>query len=59
MVVEHDKEMMLNSDHIIDVGPGAGRHGGEIVAQGSPREFLKLKSTTAQYLEEKLSIKYL
>lgn len=56
LVVEHDKEMMLKSDHIIDVGPGAGRHGGEIVAQGTPKEFLKLKSTTAQYLEEKLSI---
>jgi excinuclease ABC subunit A len=56
LVVEHDKEMMLKADHIIDVGPGAGRHGGEIVAQGNPKEFLKLKSTTAKYLEEKLSI---
>ena len=57
LVVEHDKEMMLEADYIIDVGPGAGRHGGEIVAQGSPKEFLKLSSTTANYLEEKLRIK--
>jgi len=56
LVVEHDKEMMLKADHIIDIGPGAGRHGGEIVAQGNPKEFLKLNSTTAQYLEEKIRI---
>ena len=57
LVVEHDKEMMLKADHIIDIGPGAGRHGGEVVAQGSPKKFIKQGSTTAQYLEEKLSIK--
>ena len=56
LVVEHDKEMMLKADYIIDVGPGAGRHGGEVVAKGSPKDFIKLQSTTAQYLEEKLSI---
>jgi excinuclease ABC subunit A len=56
LVVEHDKEMMLKADYIIDVGPGAGRHGGEVVAQGSPQDFIKLQSTTAQYLVEKLSI---
>ncbi|MEM7107518.1 MAG: excinuclease ABC subunit UvrA, partial [Bacteroidota bacterium] len=56
IVVEHDKDMMLASDHIIDIGPGAGRHGGEIVAQGSPENFLKLGSTTAKYLEETLQI---
>jgi len=56
LVVEHDKEMMLKADHIIDVGPGAGRHGGEIVAQGIPKDFVKQKSTTAMYLEEKLKI---
>jgi len=56
LVVEHDKEMMLKADYIIDIGPGAGRHGGEIVAQGKPKEFLKFQSTTAKYLEEKLQI---
>ena len=56
LVVEHDKEMMLESDYIIDIGPGAGRHGGEVVAQGSPKKFLKQQGTTADYLEEKLRI---
>ena len=51
IVVEHDKDMMLESDHIIDIGPGAGRHGGLIVAQGGPQEFLDLNSTTAEYLK--------
>lgn len=50
IVVEHDKDMMLNADYIIDVGPGAGRFGGEIVAQGTPDEFLKQKSVTADYI---------
>ena len=56
IVVEHDKEMMLESDHIIDIGPGAGRHGGYIVAQGSPDFFLKNKSTTALYLDNQKKI---
>ncbi len=50
IVVEHDKDMMLNADYIIDIGPGAGRHGGEIVAQGTPDEFLKQQSVTADYI---------
>jgi excinuclease ABC subunit A len=58
IVVEHDKEMMLESDYIIDIGPGAGRHGGQVVAQGDPAAFLKSNSTTAQYLQGKLSIPY-
>jgi excinuclease ABC subunit A len=58
IVVEHDKEMMLKSDYIIDIGPGAGRHGGQIVAEGDPARFLKNQSTTAQYLAGKLSIAY-
>jgi excinuclease ABC subunit A len=51
LVVEHDKDMMLSSDHIIDIGPGAGRHGGRIVAEGSPKEFLIKDGVTAQYLK--------
>lgn len=58
IVVEHDKEMMLESDYIIDIGPGAGRHGGLVVAQGDPVSFLKNKSTTAQYLKGDLFISY-
>lgn len=50
VVVEHDKDMMLSSDHILDIGPGAGRHGGQVVAQGNPNDFLKQKSKTANYL---------
>ncbi len=58
IVVEHDKEMMLEADYIIDVGPGAGRHGGHIVAEGDPETFLKIDSTTAKYLSGKMGIKY-
>ncbi|MEQ9591696.1 MAG: excinuclease ABC subunit UvrA [Cyclobacteriaceae bacterium] len=58
IVVEHDKEMMLESDHIIDIGPGAGRHGGEVVAAGDPDTFLKKNSTTARYLKNQLGITY-
>ena len=56
LVVEHDKEIMLESDYIIDIGPRAGEHGGKIVAYGTPEEFLKKNSTTAQYLSGKLNI---
>lgn len=56
IVVEHDKEMMLASDHIIDIGPGAGRHGGHIVAQGDVKAFLNSNSATAQYLNGKIKI---
>ncbi len=59
IVVEHDKEMMLESDYIIDIGPGAGRHGGTVVAAGTPEEFLKINSTTSNYLTGKLRIPYL
>jgi excinuclease ABC subunit A len=58
IVVEHDKEMMLEADYIIDVGPGAGRHGGHIVAEGDPETFLKIDSTTAKYLSGKIGITY-
>ena len=56
IVVEHDKDMMLDSDYIIDVGPGAGRHGGQIVAEGNPTAFIKNSTTTAAYLSGKLAI---
>lgn len=56
LVVEHDKEIMLESDYILDIGPGAGEHGGRIIAQGVPSEFIKQNSTTARYLAGKISI---
>jgi excinuclease ABC subunit A len=56
IVVEHDKDMMLESDYIVDVGPGAGVHGGRIIAAGVPKEFLKQNSETAQFLNGKKRI---
>lgn len=56
IVVEHDKEIMLAADYLIDIGPGAGVHGGQIVAQGSPEEVAKGESITAQYLSNKKRI---
>ena len=56
LVVEHDKDMMLQSDYIVDIGPGAGRHGGTIVGQGTPEEFLKNNSTTAKFLSGEINI---
>jgi excinuclease ABC subunit A len=56
IVVEHDKEMIERSDHVIDIGPGAGVHGGEIVAQGTPAEILSLNTTTAQYMNGEMFI---
>ncbi|MBE49266.1 MAG: excinuclease ABC subunit A [Flammeovirgaceae bacterium] len=50
IVVEHDKEMMLNSDYIVDIGPGPGVDGGEIVAQGHPKVFKSQDTLTAKYL---------
>ncbi|BDD11260.1 UvrABC system protein A [Fulvitalea axinellae] len=56
LVVEHDKDMMLDSDYVLDIGPGAGIHGGTIVASGSPKEFLKQGSITAKYLNGEMAI---
>jgi excinuclease ABC subunit A len=50
LVVEHDKDIMLAADHLIDIGPKAGYHGGKIVAQGTPAELLKLDTLTSGYL---------
>jgi excinuclease ABC subunit A len=57
IVVEHDEEMMLNADQIIDIGPGAGVHGGELIAQGTLEEIVKVKeSITGQYLSGRRDI---
>ena len=56
IVVEHDEDMMLASDHLVDIGPGAGVHGGQIVAQGPPQSHLDSNSITARYLTGAASI---
>jgi excinuclease ABC subunit A len=56
IVVEHDKDIMLDSDYIIDIGPRAGEHGGRVVAEGTPEEFLRQGSTTSRYLSNELRI---
>ncbi len=56
LVVEHDKEMMLEADYVIDMGPGAGRHGGHIVAAGIPQEILESGGITSKYLSGKLGL---
>ncbi|MBI9033227.1 MAG: excinuclease ABC subunit UvrA [Bacteroidales bacterium] len=56
IVVEHDKDMILAADHVIDIGPGAGRHGGEIVAQGKPGTMQACESLTCAYLSGKKAI---
>ncbi|MBR3654080.1 MAG: excinuclease ABC subunit UvrA [Elusimicrobia bacterium] len=57
IVVEHDEDTMRTADYLIDLGPGAGVHGGQVVASGTPKEVMKVKnSVTAQYLNGKLSI---
>lgn len=50
VVVEHDKDIMLKADYIIDIGPGAGRKGGRVVFQGTPEEMLRTDTVTARYL---------
>lgn len=56
IVVEHDKDMILSSDYVIDMGPGAGRHGGYVVAHGTPEEIMKSDTLTANYLNKKKEI---
>ncbi len=56
IVVEHDKDMILASDYIVDIGPGAGTHGGKIVAEGNAEEIVKQNSLTVQYLNGKKEI---
>ena len=56
IVVEHDKDMILRADHIIDIGPMAGKNGGEIISEGNPKKLKKQKTLTAQYLNHKKNI---
>jgi excinuclease ABC subunit A len=57
IVVEHDEQTLRTADHIVDLGPGAGVHGGKVVAQGTPKEVMKVKeSLTGQYLAGKLKM---
>ena len=56
LVVEHDKDMMLAADYIVDIGPFAGRHGGEVVFQGTPHQMLQTQTLTSRYLSGELSI---
>lgn len=59
IVVEHDQDAILTADYVIDIGPGAGEHGGQIVAKGTPKEVLaNKKSLTGQYLSGKKQIEY-
>lgn len=57
LVVEHDKDIMLAADYLIDIGPDAGKHGGEVVAKGTPANFLKLNTLTSSYLNGEVQIK--
>ncbi|HKJ42719.1 MAG TPA: excinuclease ABC subunit UvrA [Sunxiuqinia sp.] len=56
IVVEHDKDMMLSADYVVDMGPYAGRHGGEVVAAGTPQDVLKADTLTSKYLSGELTI---
>ena len=56
LVVEHDKEIMLRADHLIDIGPFAGKNGGEIISQGTPNSILKEDTLTSKYLNNSLQI---
>ncbi|KKP98983.1 MAG: UvrABC system protein A [Parcubacteria group bacterium GW2011_GWC1_38_17] len=56
LVVEHDKQTILESDWIVDIGPGAGKHGGNIIFEGSPEKLKKAKTLTAQYINKERKI---
>jgi len=56
VVVEHDKQTILSADWVVDIGPGAGKHGGRVVFQGTPKQLLKAKTLTGQYLSGKKRI---
>ena len=56
LVVEHDKEMIMEADHVIDMGPAAGVHGGEVVGQGTPKQFAKAKTLTNDFISGRREI---
>jgi len=56
LVVEHDKDMIVEADYVIDIGPKAGRFGGQIISKGTPKELLNETTITAQYLSGKMAI---
>ena len=57
IVVEHDEDTMLEADHIVDIGPGAGSHGGQVIAQGTAKEIMEVEeSITGQYLSGKMQV---
>lgn len=56
IVVEHDRDMIEQADHVIDMGPKAGKHGGEIISQGSPRDLMHHHTLTARYINRELSL---
>ena len=57
IVVEHDEDTMLEADHIVDIGPGAGSHGGQVIAQGTAKEIMEVEeSVTGQYLSGKMQV---
>jgi len=56
LVVEHDKDIMLAADYLVDIGPDAGKHGGQVVAKGTPKNFLKLNTLTSSYLNGEIEI---
>lgn len=56
LVVEHDKDMILEADYVIDIGPKAGKHGGDIISKGTPKSLMQGKTLTAHYLSRELKI---
>ena len=57
VVVEHDEEAIMTADHVVDIGPGAGIHGGEVIAEGTPKKIISTKkSLTGQYLSGALEV---
>ena len=58
IVVEHDRETILNAEHIVDIGPGAGKFGGEVIFSGDVKNLMKSDTTTAKYLRRELDINY-
>lgn len=56
IVVEHDKDMIERADHVIDIGPKAGKYGGQIISEGTPKELLKENTITAQFMSGKMKI---